>query len=275
MLHKDTKRRINDITKMAELFKDRGYPKTSQEILGYAKILKGDKPSTRKEFFKKWFPLFDVFEDEFIGMIGFGQEYRKRCFRNVKDIVLRVISKNYSIFSQMLWEIFGLIKRLKRGKEITGNIAEWTIPKRIPDRKLRVTLFCHAYLIIVEGLFDELARILYFFIKANQGIRLTHIDLMKVTVWRILREIQPRPAFLERYSAKRSIRNAIAHARSFYNPSTNEIRFVDISPRTGKTKYDKTMPVKDFAEILMELEVTVDAFYSIMFFCETSRFNPL
>lgn len=129
---------------------------------------------------------------------------------------------------------------------------------------MRVSLLLYAYLIIVEGLFDELTRILFFFTNLEKGVALSTGDLSKVTVRDTLREIQPTPIFLKDWDEKNHIRNAIGHARAYYREEQGEIHFVDIKPKEGTISYDKTIQMRRFMEMAMELEETVEAFYLIM-----------
>ena len=262
MLYPDAKRRINDIENTAELFQDKGYLRTSKEILTFAEILKAKEVPS--DFLKKLNLLFDLLQGEFTKIIPIGQNYRFRCFKEIKGIIFGAVAKTYPNFSQLMVALLPFIRRLNDGRKILGEIAEWMTPQKIPSKELRVHLACYAYLIIVEGLFDELGRILYFFIKVSKSITPSVQDLGKITVWNVLDEVKPTPVFLQNWEEKKHIRNAIGHARVYYDPAQAQIRFVDMMEKSGKITYDKTIPMARFFEMALELEDSVAAFYYII-----------
>ena len=67
-----------------------------------------------------------------------------------------------------------------------------------------------------------------------------------------------------REKEKKHIRNATEHARAYYDSTKNEIRFVDVMEKTAKTTYDKTISMRRFVEMALELEDSVAAFYYII-----------
>lgn len=262
MLYPDAQRRIDDINRMANLFKEKGYSRTCKEILSFAEILKGKK--VPPDFLKKLDLLFDMFRGEFTKNVSIGQNYRNQCFQEIKGVIFGAIAKTHPHFGQLLVVLLPFIRRLNDGRRILDDIAEWLTPKKIPDKELRVHLACYAYLITVEGLFDELARILYFFVEVSKGITSSVQDLEKITVWDVLNELKPTPIFLQNWKEKKHIRNAIGHARVYYDPEQAQIRFVDLLEKSGKVTYDKTIPMARFFEMGLELEDSVVAFYYII-----------
>lgn len=262
MLYPDSNRRIKDISDLANLFKVKGHLQTSKEILSFVRIQHSKKiPS---DFLKKLDQLFTICEGEFAATTTMGQTYRKMCFQEIKDIIFSAISRTYPKYGQHMLTIYPFVKRLRHGREITGTIADGMDPKKIKDKNLRAYLACFAHLIIVEGLFDELARILYFFVELTKGNTVSVSDLEKTNVWKIQRKIKPTPIFLRKWREKKYIRNAIGHAQFYFNPMTNTIRFVNIKEKTGKVTYDKTLSFSQFAELAMELEDSIEAFYYII-----------
>lgn len=262
MLYPDSNRRIADLKDLSNLFKVKGHLQTSKEILSFVKIQKGKKVPS--DFLKKLDQLFTICEGEFSATTTIGQTYRTTCFQEIKDIIFSAISRTYPKYGQHMLTIYPFVKRLRQGREITGTIADGMDPKKIKDKNLRAYLACFAHLIIVEGLFDELARILYFFVELTKGSTVSVSDLEKINVWTIQRRIKPTPIFLRKWKEKKYIRNAIGHAQFYFNPTTNHIRFVNIQEKTGKVTYDKTLSFSKFAELAMELEDSVKAFYYIM-----------
>ena len=262
MLHPDADRRIDDIQKMSELFKEKRYTKTAREILTFAEILKGNKVPT--DFLEKLDSLFDLFHKDFVENFPVGQKYRQKCFKEIRGVIFGAVVSTYPKFNQVVLSLYPFIQRLNHGRKILGSIADWMTPKKIKDKNLRVHLLCYSYLLIVEGLFDELARILYYFEEVSTGSTPSVRDLQKITVWDILKAVKPPPTFLQNWDEKKHIRNAIGHARAFYDAANNEIRFVDIFEKEAKITYDETISIKRFGEITMEMEDSVMAFLYII-----------
>lgn len=230
--------------------------------MSFVKILRGKKIPT--DFLDQLDQLFKICQKEFETSSTVGQNFRKKCFQEFKDIIFLAISKTYPKYGQYLLNLYPFAKRLRHGKEITGTIAEGLNPAIIKDKNLRAYLAFFAHLIIVEGLFDEMARMLYFFVELTKGNHVSVNDLEKTNVWTIQKKIKPTPIFLRKWIEKKYIRNAIGHAQFYFDPVSNNVRFVNIQENKGKITYDKTMNFSKFAELAMELEDSVQAFSYIL-----------
>jgi len=68
----------------------------------------------------------------------------------------------------------------------------------------------------VDGVFDELSRILYFFDVAKKGKVPAIDDLENLDIWRIIKALPVTPVFLDGWDYKNHIRNSIAHARASF-----------------------------------------------------------
>ena len=62
MLYPDSQKRIADVNRLATLFHEKGYPQTSKEIRGLAKILREKEVPT--DFLKRLDSLFYLFQKE-------------------------------------------------------------------------------------------------------------------------------------------------------------------------------------------------------------------
>lgn len=261
MLYQDSERRIKDITEIADLFKKKGWQKTAEGTLNFIEILKGNK--VPKGFVKDLDSLFNLCQKEFVMSVSVGQNYRKRCFEEVKDIVLNAIKRMGPDFRQALLNILPFLERLNEASSITDAIAEELGKKRVQSKFVVFHLRCYAYLILVEGIFDELARTLYFLTVMSKTNIPSKRDLERMNVWNILEILGTTPVFLEQWKEKKRIRDSIGHARAYYNPLKDEVRFVSVDEKTGKVTYDSgTIPFSRFAEMALELEDSLVAFYN-------------
>lgn len=258
MLYPDSKRRISEIVKLANLFQQKGYLKTAKGIYTFTNILKGNK--IPDDFLKKLELVFDVFQGEFEKKVPVGQNYRKNVFQEIADTTLKAIGRMGTDYPQALTKILPLFQRLKKGQKITGEIAEELDRKGIRDKNVIFHLYCYTYLIIVEGIYDELARILYFLTVASPSCVPSLKDLEMMTVNTIKKKLGTTPVFLKKWDDKNHIRNAIGHARADYDSTKDEVQFIDINMRDG-TKWDSgIIPLKEFHKMALELEDSIWAF---------------
>lgn len=260
MLYPDSKRRISEIAKIADLFQQKGYLKTANKVYAFSNILKGEK--IPDDFLKQLESVFNIFHMEFEKKVSVGQNYRKRVFQEIAETTLRTIRRLGTNYAQALLNIFPLFQRLGKGQKIEGEIAEELDLKGIRDKNVIFHLHCYAYLIIVEGIYDELARILYFLTVASPGCVPSLKDLEMMTINTIAKKLGTTPVFLEKWEDKRHIRNAIGHARADYDSTKDVVRFTDINMRDG-TKWDSgTIPLIEFHKMALELEDSIAAFFN-------------
>jgi hypothetical protein len=261
MLYPDSEKRIEDINRIAELFEHKRYPETAKEVRAFIEILKGDKIPV--DFSKKLDSLFDLHQKEFEVNLPVGQSYRKRCFEEIKEIVFKAIGRLGSDYPKVILTNHPLLQRLNSANKITGSIAEELASKRIADKTVVFHLHCYAYLIFVEGIFDELSRVLYFLAFADKTNVPKLEDLEKMTVWDILTNLKTTFVFLERWDEKNHIRNAIGHARASYDSTNNQVRFIDADKHGVITWDSNDIPFSKFAEMALELEDSLTAFLNI------------
>jgi len=261
MLYPNSEKRIEDINRIAELFEHKRYPETAKEVRTFIEILKGDKIPI--DFLKKLDSLFDLHQKEFEVNLPVGQSYRKRCFEEIKEIVFKAISRLGSDYPKVILTIHPLLQRLNSANKITGSIADELASKRITDKTVVFHLYCYAYLVFVEGIFDELARVLYFLAVADKTNVPKLEDLEKMTVWDILANLKTTPVFLERWDEKNHIRNAIGHARANHNSANDKVHFIDTDKHGVITWDSNDIPFSKFVEMALELEDSLTAFLDI------------
>lgn len=258
MLYPDSQRRISEIVKLADVFQQKGYLKTANKVYTFTDILKGKK--IPDDFLKQLESVFDIFHVEFEKKVPVGQDYRKRVFQEIAETMLKAIGRMGTNYAQALLKIFPLFQRLNKGQKITGEIAEELVRKGIKDKNVIFHLHCYTYLIIVEGIYDELARILYFLTVASPCCvpSLQDLEMMKINT--IEKKLGTTPVFLENWEDKRHIRNAIGHARADYDSTKDVVQFIDVNMRDG-TKWDSgAIPLIEFYKMALELEDTIWAF---------------
>ena len=261
MLYPDSKRRISELVKISDLFKQRGYLRTAKEVTVFINILKGKK--IPNDFLKKLESIFDIFHVEFEKKVIVGQTYRKDVFREISDTTLNAISRLKTDYPKTLMTIFPLFQRLNKGQKITGQIGEELTHKTIKDKNVIFHLHCYTYLIIIEGIYDELTRILYFLNVASPNFIPSLADLKLMSVYEIQRKLGTKPVFLKKLADKKHIRNAIGHATTYYDSKNDVVQFINIHPKTGAKWDSGLIPLQEFHKMALELEDTISAFLYI------------
>jgi len=261
MLHPDSDRRIREITDIAiHIFKEMEYPQTANGILDFLEILKHEEiPS---DFLQKWRSLLAILQDEFTKESLYLQDYRRKYFKEISETTVNALDRVFQD-NEVFLPVLPAEKRLHNAMKVLGEISEGILHEEIKDKILVFHLFCYRYLIFVEGILDELARIFYLLATVpNSRIR-NYGDLEKISIWKIRKQLDPTPVFLRKFVEMKHIRNAIGHARVYYDVVKDKIQFVDVDKK-NKVTYDKILDLAIFIEIEIELEGVLTAFYLIL-----------
>lgn len=252
-MYPDSKRRIAEIVKLSDLFKRNGYTKTATDILSFASILKGDNiPS---DFLKRLDSVFKTFHIEFEKKIPVGQKYRKDVFEEIADTTLKAIARLGKDYPKALLTIYPLFQTINSGQKITQQIGNFINSNKCGDKNVRFHLYCYTYLVTVEGIFDEFARVLYFLTVASPSNLPSLNSLRSMTVNTIRDQLESPFVFLKEWDDKRHIRNAIGHATASYDPVKEEVQFIDRRWDSG------IIPLKEFIKMALELEDSIWAFF--------------
>lgn len=225
--------------------------------------------------------LFSLLKEEFVKMSPLGKQYRNDCFEEIALTVLEANERfNYDLgnaFQLVVWPLYRRIvevqehirpiMRFQRDilldrQELMKGRDFFDLIENVPGEKRHLVfhLYAYTYLVLIEGIFDELARVVYFFKVASKNSAPELSDLERLSVWKIIERLSPRPIFLQKWEDKCHIRNAIGHARVTYDAERNVARFVDVAPDTGMGTYDETFQWIDFLSIHQELLDTLIAF---------------
>ena len=263
MLHPDFEKRKQEFERLAELYYKKGYLKTAKEVQSFIEILKLDEVPA--DFLKRLDSLFDLFGTEFVSGFPIGQKYRKDCYEQTKVLVFEAIGRLKTDFPKSLYSIYPLLQRLNKAKATYGFIADELRGKTLKNENVIFHLYCYSYLIFVEGIFDELSRILYFFAVVSKANIPNTKDLEKLTVNYVVENCKTKLIVFQKWDEKRHIRNSIGHALAQYDPSNKTVHFEDYNPKTGKTTYDSGfIPFGRFIEMALELEDSLMAFTHII-----------
>lgn len=260
----------DEIREAARNLRENRYIKTSELIISLVETLEKQGNSEAHVLEQGIGPLFEVFEDEFAISCPIGQSYRRRCFGEVAKIVLKAFYLENNANNSLSAEINSFMDRMHEVKQSIGPVMDNCMrlysKRDRSDQKSSIMFHSEtqSYLNTVEGVFDKLAKTLYWFIQILRGDESKSEGLQDANVWAILRGCKQifgfQPVFLENWQEKNDIRNAIAHAQARYSSKEDKCHFWS-TDRTSKRLYDRTMSLEEFLAIHLELIDAIDSFY--------------
>lgn len=256
MRYLDAEKRISELRKIANVFKEKGFVKTENRLFVLSLLMKDD---VNHDFMaQEHINLMNIFGNEFAEASGYGYEYRWNCIKEIGDLIHDLIEViGVDKYRKTLSETISIITNLSQGKKTIDEINKILSNKSI-DPSIHLHLTCYRYLVIIEGVFDELARIIFLFATLRDGKIMTVQEVQRLEVKDIYNQMTPKPAILKNWEEKKHIRNAIGHATAYFNQESNSIRFID---RLAKpVTFDKTYRWEEFIEILSELDSSISAF---------------
>jgi hypothetical protein len=136
----------------------------------------------------------------------------------------------------------------------------------IDDKQVMFRSACDIYLDAVQGIFDELTKLIYALTTISESKIIPNSEELNSSkkIWKIYRVCKKnfgiKPVFLKNFKEKRYIRNAIAHSQAKYDPKLDQAYFISIEPETGKIIYDGKMTFAQFFIIWLEIADAIDAF---------------
>lgn len=236
------------------------YSKTTKEIFDVADELKKETPLDFEKLFSRYLSLYDVLEKEFAEYTFAGQEFRRDCFNEISMIVLRALNSLGLEYNDVIKPVVQpILKRLTDMENYlipVSMFAKKLIEEFSDTKENRVVLFhleAYSYLVLLEGIFDDLARLLFFFEELPKGHVPKLSDLERIDVKMIIRVLKHRPFFLTNWEERCHWRNAIAHAHAHYNPDKDMIHFISVRQLTQEVEYDENISMLDFLKGNQEL----------------------
>jgi hypothetical protein len=263
----EVKQRLQD---HIDFLSDQGYVGTAKGITELIDKILTDQIATAEELSKKVIKLFDVFAVEYKNSCPIGRTYRFKCFREAHLIVLRAYANLSDPSPNSLpMEYLVFLEKMNKTDDQIASMARLLSQlinnqKRTQaDSELMFSTACHIYLISLEGIFGELAKLVFGLLHIAEGTNVLSVEeLNDDHVWKIYRkcetELGIKPVFLERWKLKSEIRNAIAHAQAQYNPNTDRAHFYSKNSHTGEI-FEESMTFRQFFAIWLEVADAEDA----------------
>lgn len=260
MHYTDVDKRILELRRTADVFKEKGFAETSSRLSALSLLLKDG--ISHKAMIQEYMDLLNLFGNEFKESLNFGNDYRWYCLKEIGDLIHDFVEAVEIAKVRESWSAtFPIMQNLASGKRTIDEISQTFYDKSI-DRRTRFHLTCYSYLIIVEGTFDEVARIIFFLTALKNGDDVNIQEVQRLEVRDIYAKLNPKPTLLRNWEEKKHIRNAIGHATAYFDETNNTVRFVDNFVKSKP--FDKTYRWEEFIEILSELQSSVSAFILFM-----------
>jgi hypothetical protein len=233
------KKRATELNRVSVGFEKSGFPTTAKWIRQLAQDLLTPGLSADVGL-RDLDDLYNTFRSEYIGSDK-NWRYREQCFEELKRIFNEVIKTKSHRTRET---IDRLLSPLKIGTETLENIAEIyqtvvVAPKLSSRRKFYG--ICFIYMLFVEGLFDEVIRMLYILNEAGKDKDVKYEDVENKSPHNFKGKIDS--IFLEGYDKR--LRNSIAHARFKFDQKTGKMIFQDIKTKK-QPEYKKSLSLEEF-----------------------------
>ena len=245
------------------------FPKTAREMKKIVNLMEKSKDTASIN--RMLTSAYNRLGNEFTKSSPFGKHYRMMCFKEIGDIILNSTDRLVGRFAEAREILAPVSQRMHEVRSNLAPVADFfldlaqTHEQTKPSiyKEVMFHLIAYMYLVTFEGIFDELIRILYFFSIASKNHLPKIAELQKTTIWTIMKKLPRLPSFLKDWDKKRHLRNAIGHARAYYNGENNMIRFVDVDNKKGTIVYDEILSMSEFYKVWTELNDSMQAFVLI------------
>ena len=137
---------------------------------------------------------------------------------------------------------------------------------------------CFMLLLAMEGVYDEVIRFVYSTEQIVDGQTTFSADVLKYTrIEKIKSRIRITPkAIFDLWDNGHRVRNAIAHARFYYNENDNKMRLVDVNPHDPTDIYTVSLVFEEVHDLVRSIGVISAAFRDLFILLEiyTSLITP-
>ena len=232
--------RVNEIHKIAEIFRQRGCIETNNLINTFAVNVKEGKSISNKEYEN----IFNLFRNEYSDDIV---EIVKIYDFIIMSILIPII-KNKANFREKFHELHSWFQSYKERVILHSEYTQETLKNVNVSKKLRFINLCIIYGWLVEAFFAEALRILLIFVNLGYDNDLKYDQVRKKSIKTIRKELNELTAsaseFLFSAYEDGHLRNSIFHFRFKYDNSTQQMNFQDM--KGGEMNYNKSFTFQEF-----------------------------
>lgn len=257
-----------------------GFPKTAEALSKIVEELKQmEAPPDMEWRGERALSLASAFAEEFGEKSPVTRDFRRDCIQEVTATFLKCAGIQMTLAKENLEKMNAVkenfIPRIYKVKDSLDPVFDCAkkmledVSKNTDDTKLTMTVVFHMiaymYLVMVEGVLDDLARLFYFFKVVSEKKQVHSISELKEKTLKIItttdvNRLTPLPIFLHNWDARVHVRNAIAHGDAQYDPEKNTIHFIDWNQLAQREEYNEVVTMDDFLTGSMEFWDTLEAF---------------
>ncbi|SRR6266566_6337631 len=263
----DWRRRRKELIDKARYFKVGIFPSliTSAWIEHLATLVEKKTPRAELErAFDKTIRTWKIEHSRAKDIMNDGMRIlRKRRLNELENLLL---GKGGEVLEKEIERIMPSIQELVRN--YWNLMPLWTafMPfVRKKDRRMHFFSMCYGYPLYVEGIFDEVIRLLYILISTNRRKSISPKTLQVMTLQDF------RNGFLKLgfpgiffHGWNRHIRNSISHCRFRYSERSGKVLFTD-ADRRGKTTYHVQWSLERFGELSSNLQDVWTIFQNLLY----------
>jgi len=240
----------SEMEKVAKVFDIYEFRKTAESI----RCLSNDlyKNSKKVNFDKTFEQLQETLEEEFISR-GTDPSFRRKLGSALISLMNAATKKNLALVKKQVSDFEPSMQRIMNSYMVIGDIVESLTKNTQITNKQKYYGACFTYLLMVEGVFRELAE----YILMLDDIRIGHVrkfsDIETLDIYDLAKQIESKSdisILTKGYS--NSLRNAIAHADFRFNNATGKMAFKDVYH--GKEKLVGDLTLDEFGEYYLKID---------------------
>lgn len=233
-------KRLDELHKIAEIFRQRGCIKTNNMINSVATNVKEGKSISDKEYTS----IFNLFRNEYSD----GDGDIANIFDFIRISMLIPIIENKTSFRNKFHELYPWFQSYKERVLLHSEFTQETLKNNKMSNKLRFINLCIIYGWLIEAFFGDALRIILIFVNLGYGKDIQYDHIREKSIKTLRKELNDLTASASEllFSGYEDghLRNSIFHFRFRYNNSTNQMNFQDM--KGGIINYNKTFTFQEF-----------------------------
>jgi hypothetical protein len=240
----------SEMVKVAEVFDIYEFRKTAESIRRLSNDLY--KNHKKVNFDKTFEQLQETLKEEFISR-GTDPSFRRKLGSDMISLIKAAGKKNHVLVKKQVADFEPSMRRIMNSYMVIGDIGESLTKNTQITNKQKYYGACFTYLLMVEGVFRELAEYILMLDDIRTGRVRKFSEIETLSIHDLAKEIESKSdiSILSKgYS--NNLRNAIAHAHFRFNNATGKMTFKDVYH--GKEKLVGDFTLDEFGEYYLKID---------------------
>jgi hypothetical protein len=178
-------------------------------------------------------------------------------FDEVDNLFSRLTNSERGVELSRIFSKTDLLKEKSESAETDHKLKTlFAIAKNL-ESEPRFYILCYAFMTAMEGYYDELIRFVYLTEQFLLTREILDPDWLKFEdVGRMYPKLSVRsPNMTAIWESGHNVRNAIAHARFFFDEGSKSMRFVDVIPGEHRVRFEKSLTFAQLADMYSAVRV--------------------